>query len=129
MGSNGGAECWTVKGGRATLSSGQMKMAPRACRVVKAGRAAARRFLCGGQQIAGVHTRCWAPLQRAMTAKRADVRLAESSEFSRGVLTLHHGSGSQSFGLGASRAFGGRSRIGRAAAELDHDAESSKAGV
>ena len=27
-------------------------------RVVKAGRAAARRFLCGGQQMAGVHTRC-----------------------------------------------------------------------
>jgi hypothetical protein len=30
-----------------------------------------------------------------MTAKRAGVRLADSSEFSRGVLTLHHGSGRQ----------------------------------
>jgi hypothetical protein len=40
-------------------------------------------------------SRCWALLQRAMTAKRARVRLVDSSEFSRGVLTLHHGSGCQ----------------------------------
>jgi hypothetical protein len=62
-------------------------------------------------------------LQRAMTAKRAGVRLADSSEFSRGVLTLHHGSGSQP----ARNTPWWRTPNMAAPAELDRDTASSVA--